>query len=204
MKDIADTVFRSSPCQPSSMEPRSLQIDALKAVTSQTLLENTPACTKPSNHTFVARGHSCLQLSLQRNKLRTQAPTTRLLQLTEAALANYNEQYGELDVSFDTDVRERAVQEAGRKMGFNIKLDCYEADKPELVEWYAMQKTLFREPPIFKDRQDLVEMGEIAVNFGAALANIMKGGASGVALQKKRMVLWFRMSSCHNRALFAL
>jgi hypothetical protein len=124
----------------------------------------------------VAHSYSYVQTSVRKHndQLSTPASTISLLQLTEAALANYNERSNDLDASFDADVRERAVQEAGRKMGFDLKLDCYEMDKQEFREWYDTQKTIFRERPIFKDRQDIVEMGKIAVKFGAALASAMK------------------------------
>jgi hypothetical protein len=171
----ADAVLRSScPYQRSDVELRSLRTNVPQVKTTNNSPTYVFACNESSNPAFEAHNHSRVQTSVRKHRLPTPSSITPLLQLTEAALANYNEQYNDLDVLFDTDVRERAVQEAGRKMGFNLKLDCYEADKQEFMEWYETQKTLFRERPIFKYRQDLAEMGEIAMTFGAALENAMK------------------------------
>ena len=62
------------------------------------------------------------------------------------------------------------MQEAGKQMGFDMKLDCYEQATTNLMDWFESQNTLFRERPIFKDPQDVASIDIIARSFGIALA----------------------------------
>ncbi|KAH8704654.1 hypothetical protein GQ44DRAFT_831329 [Phaeosphaeriaceae sp. PMI808] len=92
----------------------------------------------------------------------------RPLKLTKSSLTLYNAQYDESTASFDQEVRSRATQEAGKQMGFNLKLDCYKQPGAGFTDWIESQHELFQERPIFKDSQDFISVDLIAKAFDAA------------------------------------
>jgi hypothetical protein len=91
--------------------------------------------------------------------------------LTEETLLRLDEQYSYEDASFDGDVKTRALQEAGRQMGFHLKLDCYEQAASSLVDWLDAYATLSKERPVFKDKEDVRAVEAIAKVFGVGIAN---------------------------------
>jgi hypothetical protein len=71
--------------------------------------------------------------------------------------------------SFCSEVRSRNLQEAGKSMGFNLKLDCYDSMPVSIEDWCESQNTLLEDRSILKDPQDLAEMAAIAKAFETAL-----------------------------------
>jgi hypothetical protein len=79
---------------------------------------------------------------------------------------------GQCDIgtaSFCNEMHSRRIQEAGKSMGFNLKLDCYELAPVSINDWCESQITLPEDRPIFKDTQDIDDMAAIAKAFETAL-----------------------------------
>jgi hypothetical protein len=66
---------------------------------------------------------------------------------------------------FDGDTRSRALQEAGKQLGFHLRLECYEQSTAIIGDWAQSLEFLFGERPIFKDHDDIVAMRKIAESF---------------------------------------
>jgi hypothetical protein len=98
-------------------------------------------------------------------------PGPTSLKLTKDNILYSEEQYDYAAATFYAKIRSRNLQSAGKSMGFNLKLDCYEQATIEINDWCDSQDTLFEVRPIFKDSQDLVEVATIAKEFEVALGH---------------------------------
>ena len=94
-----------------------------------------------------------------------------LPKLTEEALSVFDTLYDANAASFDDEKKARVLQEAGKQMGFNLKLDCYEQAASNFQDWLKFQPALFKERSvIFKDKEDVESSNKVAETFDVALA----------------------------------
>jgi len=91
--------------------------------------------------------------------------------LTEETLSVFDTLYHANATSFDGEKKARALQEAGKQMGFDLKLDCYEQATSSFQDWLRSQPAPFMERfIIFKDKEDIEALNRIAESFDVALA----------------------------------
>jgi hypothetical protein len=90
--------------------------------------------------------------------------------LTKNNLIETAKRYSKIATLFDEDAKSRVRQDAGRQMGFHLRLECYEQAATNIIDWIESTDTLFKERPIFKDSGDISAMGKIAKSFEAAFA----------------------------------
>lgn len=93
------------------------------------------------------------------------------LELTEHALHIFDKQYNYNDVTFNSEVRVRAVQDAGTHLGFSLTLGCYEQAANNFDDWLENQNGPSSERRIFKDKKDIRSIKIIAQAFDIILAN---------------------------------
>jgi hypothetical protein len=110
-----------------------------------------------------------LSLKCGKQPKKSATPATIPLKPTQDNLLVLKEQSDIGTASFLSEVRSRNLQEAGKSMGFNLKLDCYEPIPVSIEDWCESQNTLLEDRPILKDPQDLAEMATIAKAFETAL-----------------------------------
>jgi hypothetical protein len=108
-------------------------------------------------------------LTDRRQPRKSAIPVTIPIAPTQDILIALEEKFDIGNALFDGEVRSRTLQEAGKSMGFDLKLDCYDPAPVSIEDWCESQDTLLQERPILKDPQDLVEMGAIAEDFETAL-----------------------------------
>jgi hypothetical protein len=105
--------------------------------------------TKAAHHS--RKTHVCRQSDHRNhNGVQTSSPIA-LRQLSESNLAQYDLKFNANDLAFDADATVYAVQEAGKKMSFDFKFDCFEGVKQDLEGWIQSQNFIFRERHIFKN-----------------------------------------------------
>ncbi|KAF2027985.1 hypothetical protein EK21DRAFT_114333 [Setomelanomma holmii] len=93
------------------------------------------------------------------------------IKLTQTTLAEHNEQYDDLAASFDAEMNSRVVQNAGKGMGFDMKLDCYDQAAVGLMDWLDSRNTELRAHLLFKNPGDIAAMIQAASSFETALAD---------------------------------
>jgi hypothetical protein len=83
-------------------------------------------------------------------------------------LDRYNAQVKGSFLAFDADFRAYAVQEAGKKMDIDLKLDCFEGPKYEREEWVMSQNLMFRERQLFQSVCKIPSMVVATSSFDVA------------------------------------
>ena len=73
-----------------------------------------------------------------------------------------DDSYDDNTASFNNEVKTRAIQEAGKQLGFDLKLDRYEQAATSFKDWVESQDTLFPERHIFRDSRDIEDVNSIA------------------------------------------
>ncbi|KAF2821344.1 hypothetical protein CC86DRAFT_459016 [Ophiobolus disseminans] len=101
----------------------------------------------------------------------SQSPKKTPANLTKDALNFFEEHYNIDTASFDGEVRSRVLQETGKQMGFNLKLDCYEQAACSFRDWLEYQTASRIEQPVFKDKEDIESVDALAKAFDISLAN---------------------------------
>lgn len=136
------------------------------------------SCAASPSHSLHGIGVCNAQIAflpaLHQSKTAVATSKEKYEKLNERNIAHHNRHYNDLDASFDLAVRSRAIQEAGRQMGFNMRLECYEGEEQTLKAWVDSQienNISLKEKILFKDSQDLRSMAYIAESFQAAISD---------------------------------
>jgi hypothetical protein len=96
-------------------------------------------------------------------------PTTTPHRITKTNLVRLSKARNVKNALFDDDERSRALQEAGKLLGFNLRLECYEQTTTRIEDWAQSLEFLLSERSIFKDYEDIVAMSRVAESFGSGV-----------------------------------